>query len=277
LTLLEAQSTRLFDGRVIALGGVVPIDGRISWISATASGYAPIHCFLLRETESALLIDTGVPIHERTIIGQLAEALDDDVELSIVLSRAVEYDSIGNCEAIIRSRPVRNVYAHFAVENWLSFQPRFDRVPRPSDTAVSFEILRPGTMLELDPTGGRTVELVQTPLRLLGTAWLYDHQTRVLFTSDAFGHIPLAKVTGSHAVDATSDTTNGEAVRDHLFTKFDWLLSADTSTISSELAAIFESRPIDAVAPAHGCIINGSDLVKRHHAMVQDALLNPGR
>ena len=53
----------LVPGKLYRLGGIVPIDGRLSWRRAGLTGYEPISAFLLLEDDNALIIGTGVRLH----------------------------------------------------------------------------------------------------------------------------------------------------------------------------------------------------------------------
>ena len=68
-------------GRLYALGGTVALDGRISWFPPDATGSAPTSCYLLLDGGSALLIDTGLPVHRDVLIAQLGSLLDPATRL----------------------------------------------------------------------------------------------------------------------------------------------------------------------------------------------------
>ena len=69
-----AQATRpleLAPGQLHALGGVVPVDGRISWFAESARGFAPLLCYLVTEPDGDVMLDTSLPIFEHEIVAQL--------------------------------------------------------------------------------------------------------------------------------------------------------------------------------------------------------------
>ena len=94
-------------------------------------------------------------------------------------------------------------------------------LPAPIDQNIDFQIFREGSTVEVGKPGhgGRQLEILHSPLRLLATAWVYDSVDQILFTSDAFGHVTVPTQTSSQIVDAATDTTTVDVVRDHLFTK----------------------------------------------------------
>lgn len=265
----------IVEGKSYALGGVFEIDGFASWVSPGATGYAPVNCYLLTHGGCAMLVDTGLPVHERAILDQLGQLVGDERSLSIFYTRVAEFDSMGNGGAVSEAFPVDVAYAHFDAHEWLYFQPRFEGTSRPTagGRTIEYRIIQTGASISIcDGDDARVLDVVHAPLRLLATAWVYDRETRTLFTSDSFGHVTLDRQDGARLVDESNDPSTFETVREHLFTKFDWLNTADTTRLRSELAEIFESRDIEAIAPIYGCVIRGRDLVARHYEWVQEAL-----
>lgn len=272
---MSEKIVTLAHDKVRVLGGTVPIDGRISWISPGARGHAPVNCYLLTEGEHALLVDTGLPVHEELIVRQLEAALGPRAALSVVYTRLAEFDSLGNGAAIMRAFSVRTSWAHFAAGEWLQYQPKFDSAGEPGHPGVKtdFQILPTGDSIAFGgSTSTRRLEVIPAPLRLLATAWIYDTATGTLFTSDSFGHVTMRTAHGRRIVDGRRGTATLATVREHLETKFDWLLVADTARLRDELATIFETREIEAIAPIYGCVLTGRSVVTRHYELVQKAL-----
>lgn len=273
------EGTPLVPGRLDALGATVAVDGRISWFAPGARGFATVNQYLLREGQDALLIDTGVPVHERTLLGQLERLLAAETRLSILHTRMVEFDSAGNSGAVLRERPVEVMYGHFPADQWIHFRPEFDEVADtlpgslwPAARKRDCRLLHAEDELAVDRAGTRTVDVIAAPLRLLATYWIYDRATRTLFTSDSFGHAIASEPDGPRVVESGNDATDYATVRDHLFGKFDWLLAADTRRLGDGLAAIFEAHPIETIAPGYGCILRGREVVERHYGLLQQAL-----
>jgi hypothetical protein len=65
----------LVAGRLYAIGGVAPADGRISWLPPGIDGFELSHCYLLREAGGAPLIDSGLPAHREAVLDGLSETL----------------------------------------------------------------------------------------------------------------------------------------------------------------------------------------------------------
>ena len=270
-TAIEHGATELIEGRLWALGGLIPIVGRLSWQAADVTGVAPLHCYLLREGDRALLIDSGAPIHLDQILAQLDALVPAGTSLSVLLTRTVEFDTFGNAAAVLRRFPVASAHSQFPIEEWVFYRSLDDTEPRPSP--VEWYQLLSGQRVGIGGVNAQTaVEIVDAPLRLLVTVWAYDAAGRVLFTSDSFGHSAMPDRAAAPVLRAAEDTATLADVREHMLAKFDWLNGADTAPIQQQIADIFESRQIDMIAPVYGRPLVGRELVQRHYELVQGAL-----
>lgn len=277
-----AQALELVPGALHALGGVVPVDGRISWFADTARGWAPLLCYLLTAEDGSgdVLVDTTMPALREPVLAQLAALHPDARPLTVLLSRNPEFDSIGNGGAILTRFPSQRLVSIFKAEEWLYFLPRSGARPpeeRPEAYRPEWIEIQKGQS-ERVGSGGRELLVLPegAPLRLLSTFWTYDAATRTLFTSDAFGHNLLEAPGDPWTVDAASDTATYEQVRDHLLAKFDWLGEAHTEPIRAQLAGIFDTYDVERIAPQFGRIIEGRDTVARHRDLVLAALEEVG-
>ena len=276
-----AQATRsleLAPGQLHALGGVVPVDGRISWFAESARGFAPLLCYLLTEPDGDVMLDTSLPIFEREIIAQLGGLHGADKPLSLALTRNPEFDSIGNAGLVLTTFRTQNLISVFNGEPWLYFRSRSGAVPpaeRPADMRPKWIELVRGLEIPVG-SGGRTLLVTIAPLRLLSTVWAYDAATRTLFTSDAFGHNLLEREDDSWIVDASNDTATYEQVRDHMIAKFDWLAAAHTEVIREQVSEVFATHDVETIAPQFGRLIRGRDVVARHRDLILAALEEVG-
>jgi hypothetical protein len=127
------------------------------------------------------------------------------------------------------------------------------------------------TAIELQ--GDRKLEIESPVLRLLPTFWGWDEATRTLFTSDIFGHTVRAEPGDSHVIDEQADDPSTvDSVRAHLFAKFEWLARARKDAFREYLAATFERRQPEIVAPTRGCALKGRTVVERHYTLLMEAL-----
>jgi glyoxylase-like metal-dependent hydrolase (beta-lactamase superfamily II) len=260
---------------VFRLGGLAPSDGRISWVPAGAPGLVPVNCYLVREGDEAVVIDSGVAAHRATMLRQLGEAGAGVRDITLVLTRSVEFDSIGNATAITRGFPVHTVHAHSASPEWFRFDPAFG--PDERDADIASEPLRAGMEIPVDRAGRRRLDVLDAPLRLLQTSWLLDRATGTLFTSDAFSHVLLLDGAAPAVVDDGGDATSRSQVGAALEPKFGWLRDADAEPTRQAIAELFETHDIQVIAPIYGCVLRGRALVRHHVGMVLDLLAEYGQ
>lgn len=259
----------LVPDRLYALGAAVPNDGAITWLPAAAGGHVPLNAYLLVEGRQGILVDTSFPVIEQVIV-EGARGFDlDDVE--VVLTRNTEFDSVGNAEPLLDVLPVTRMYGHFNPSEWIYFRSGTG----PADAAGRFEsvVFSDDQVLTLAP--GRKVSVINARLKLLATAWLYDHATKVLFSSDTFSHA-LATSPSERIVTTANDRTTQAEVHEHMMLKFDWLEGAETEPLRGFLDEVFGTYDVQTIAPSHGCILEGPDVVQRHRAMVDAVLRDVG-
>jgi len=264
----------LVDGSLYALGSSFPIDGRISWLpSDLERGYEPINCYLVKDPESAILIDTGVAAQRRSILSQLTQLLTPSIPFRLLLTRPTEFDSFGNLGEVLRATGADTLYIGSSGQS-----SPLDVVDY-ADPVAGSDGLRVVRLAGLAndrftplPESNR-LEVILPMLRLLGTVWAYDSATHTLFTSDCFGHVSSRGVDSRISANGNQQSTDDEeSVRRHMYAKFGWLAGANCEPIRASIRAIFDQRDVEIVAPTHGCILMGRDLVQRHLELVERVL-----
>ncbi|MGV9801252.1 hypothetical protein ACWDTP_24725 [Mycobacterium sp. NPDC003449] len=239
----------LADGAVSVLHMPVRLDGRIAAYPSHLRGEAVVNIYLLREGDSALLIDTGFSAHEDDVLSWLAGQLPADHRLGVITLRQSEFDSVCNVVPIVNRFNVTEVFgAQSQGMIWFGFRP--DRRLDGRAETVPYTVIRQDPITFLgDPA--RPVEVIQPALRLLTTHWLFDPSSRTLFTSDAFGHL-----------DGISprNVTVGELTTYLVNTRYWWLAGARTGPIIDWLDSVFATRRVDRIAPAYGPLLEGPEL-----------------
>lgn len=244
-------------GSIYALGSSIPIDEHVSWMPTGRVGFMRLNSYLLVDDERNLLIDTGAQIHRAELLSQMVAVLGEGAEVSVFLTR-VEGDCIGNLEALGDRFLLREVLGGGRL-NPFDFFEDLNSIGGDRD-APELELSRKsnGETVRLSPS--REVEVIQTPLRLLATFWLFDHGTGTLFTSDSFSHgIGESPDSESPIIEAVSSAPGEVAA--FLSAKFDWLEGADSSSIRSDLRAMFDRLDVKNIAPGHGRAFLGRDVV----------------
>jgi hypothetical protein len=240
-----------------------------------------MNVYLLREADRDLLLDTGIAIHRDQILTALAELGIGGRPLSILNLRPGELDSVCNLAAIARSFPVDS-YLCYHSEGifWGDLDPAAPFDPEHDAMAAPPGLVDTGGMLEVEiGSGDRRLEVLAPALRLLYTQWLYDSDSKTLFTSDSFswGVSPSSEPESWTTRDMENLITE-EQVRDHLLSaRYWWLTGADLSEIRANLNGVFADREVNRIAPAYGCIIEGADEVQRQYELLSTVLAQMDR
>ena len=262
----------LADGRLYALQNPFPLDGRVSSYPGSARGFAVANSYLLTEPDAAMLIDTGFGKDEAVIRGQIEALVAPGVPLSLFPLRLNEFMSINNVESFASHFNVQTCYtSNIDAALWFDFGAKTDG----RDVLKSMNVTAV-TRADTIALGGarRAIEVMQAPLRLIATRWLYDRATRTLFSSDMFTHVWRETATGPWIVtEADNDPTSLSDVRSFMLnTRYWWLEGAPTDTIRRGIAKVFDTYDVETIAPGYGCILRGRAVVERHYRMLDEFL-----
>src|SRR5262245_58284697 len=177
----------LATGKLHALQHPYALDGRVSSYPASARGFSVANCYLLTESDGAMLIDTGFGKDEPTIREQIESLIAPGLPLSLFPLRLNEFMSINNVEAFA---------GHFNVDQCYTSNPDaalwFDYGAKANGRsilgAMPINAVTRSDTIELGKQG-RAIDVMQAPIRLIATRWLYDRATRTLLSSDLFTHV----------------------------------------------------------------------------------------
>jgi hypothetical protein len=267
----------LVPGRLFALSNGYEVDGRVSWHPPEQRGSAPMSVYLLREPDEDLLIDTGLTAHREQVLAGLRELGVGERPLSLLALRPGEFDSICNLAPIVRAFKVTNYYSyHPDVLFWGEQDPDFPFDLEHDTTIAAPELVATNSLAAVEiGASGRAVDLIRPELRLLFTNWLYDSESRTLFTSDSFSWVVRepGQAEAGWVVREEEDETSEEDIRAHLVaSRYWWVTGANLEPIRAQLAELVENLSIDRIAPASGCVLEGESLVGKHFALL-DAVL----
>ncbi|MBM9463596.1 hypothetical protein JL108_09040 [Aeromicrobium sp. YIM 150415] len=269
------STTQMAGSQVIAIQAIHELDGRISWFPRGIRGYAPTNCYLVNGDGASLLIDTGLAADRATVLGELERTLPSGHPLSVLLLRMSEFDSTSNLVEIEEMKPLERIYSTFDdAPMWGAYSTE-DEVLNAHHRArlhrIEVNMIRG---VENVTVGGRRLKLIRPLLRLLPTYWVYDETTRVLYTSDSFGHVFADEESAALAIrDGDKDPTTVDDVRRHLLeTRYWWLAHAATSLLQEDVQRIFSEHDVEAIAPARGAVLLGSEVVERHVGLLTEVL-----
>jgi hypothetical protein len=262
----------LADGKLYALQNPFVLDGRVSSYPASARGHSVANSYLLAESDAAMLIDTGFGKDEATIRAQIEQLIAPGLPLSLFPLRLNEFMSINNVETFAGHFNVDTCYAsNVDAALWFDFGAKADG--RGILESMKVTVVTRADTIRLGQAG-RTIDVMQAPIRLIATRWLYDRATRTLFASDMFTHVWRDAAKGPWIVtEADNDSTSARDVRSFLLnTRYWWLEGAPTDSIRRGIDKVFDTYDIETIAPGYGCILRGREVVARHYRMLDEVL-----
>lgn len=274
----QARDTRGFTGgiaavakgQLYALQNPFPLDGRVSAYPASARGFSVANSYLLTQPDAAMLIDTGFGKDEPVIRAQIESLIPPRQPLSMFPLRLNEFMSINNVASFAGHFNVETCYtSNIDAALWFDFGTDNSRdiLDRMKVTAVT----RADT-IQLGKQD-RGIDVMQAPIRLIATRWLYDRNIKTLYSSDMFTHTWRDTPSGPWIVTEDDDTTTPTELRSFMLnTRYWWLEGAPTDSIRRGIGAVFDKYDIETIAPGYGCILRGRDVVKRHYKMLDEFL-----
>jgi hypothetical protein len=268
---LAGATTVLAHGKLYALQHPFALDGRVSSYPASARGFSVANSYVLTQSDAAMLIDTGFGKDEPAIRAQIERLIAPGLPLSLFPLRLNEFMSINNVETFAAHFNVEQCYtSNIDAALWFDFGAKADGRSILDSMPVT-AVTRSDT-IELGKQG-RAIDVVQAPIRLIATRWLYDRATRALFSSDMFTHVWRTDADGPWIVNEEDDTTSARALRSFLLnTRYWWLEGAPTDSIRRGILDVFDKCDVETIAPGYGCILHGRKVVARHVAMLDEIL-----
>jgi flavorubredoxin len=273
----EAQAladgiSSLADDELYALQNPFALDGRVSSYPASTRGFSVANSYLLTQPDSAMLIDTGFGKDEPVIRAQIESLIAPGLPLSVFPLRLNEFMSINNVESFAAHFNVDTCYtSNVDAALWFDFGAKDDG--RDILKSMKVTAVTRADTIELGKAA-RVIDVMQAPIRLIATRWLYDRATRTLFSSDMFTHVWRDSATGPWIVtEANNDPTSLRDVRSFMLnTRYWWLEGAPTDSIRRGIGDVFDKYDIETIAPGYGCILRGRNIVERHYRMLDEFL-----
>ena len=261
----------LAGGKLYVLQNPFALDGRVSSYPGSARGYSVANSYLLTESDAALLIDTGFGKDEPVIRAQLESLIAPGLPLSMFPLRLNEFMSINNVEAFAGHFNVEQCYtSNTDAALWFDFGAKANG--RSILDSMPITAVTRSDTIQLGKNG-RPIDVMQAPIRLIATRWLYDQATRTLFSSDMFTHVWRARADGPWIVTDDDDTTSARELRSFLLnTRYWWLEGAPTDSIRRGIGNVFDKYDVETIAPGYGCVLRGRKVVAHHYKMLDEIL-----
>src|SRR5438067_12675035 len=259
------------EGKLYPLHSPFALDGRVSSYPASARGYSVANSYLIPQSDAAMLIDTGFGKDEPAIRAQVESLIAPALPLSLFPLRLNEFMSINNVETFAGHFNVETCYtSNVDAALWFDFGAKANGrsiLESMKVTAVTrADTIRLGQR-------DRAIDVMQAPIRLIATRWLYDRATRTLFSSDMFTHVSRPRENAPWIVTDADDRTSARELRSFLLnTRYWWLEGAPTDSIRRGIANVFDKHDVETIAPGYGCILRGHNVVARHYQMLDEIL-----
>jgi flavorubredoxin len=263
--------TALAEGKLYALQHPYALDGRVSSYPASARGFSVANSYLLTQSDAAMLIDTGFGKDEPVIRAQIESLIAPGLPLSLFPLRLNEFMSINNVESFAGHFNVEQCYtSNIDAALWFDFGAKANG--RSILDSMPITAVTRSDTIQLGKKG-RPIDVMQAPVRLIATRWLYDRATRTLFSSDMFTHVWRASEDGPWIVTDDDDTTSARELRSFLLnTRYWWLEGAPTGSIRRGIRDVFDKCDVEMIAPGYGCVLHGRKVVARHVQMLDEIL-----
>lgn len=262
--------TTLVADRLYRVGCVVPAE-RLSWLPSDRPGaFEPMNAYLLTDDAHCVFVEPGAPIL-LPALQQAIDALTPDRRVWVNFTRN-EADCIGNMGYVFGSCPQPTLLFGGAggILEWIN------------DPAVSILEVRDflGRIPIVEARNGTQRDIGALQLRwmdagfkqMLMTQWTYEASTGCLFTSDAMGYRHLEHAEASPVIETTRDLPSVDSVAAEIASRMNWLRESDYPQVIARFEQIFRDHDVRIIAPVHGCVLRGRDVVAAHVRLVSKAL-----
>jgi flavorubredoxin len=238
---------------VFVLSDVEAVDSERSWLPAHAKGFEPFNKYVIVRPDSVLLLETGVASHCESVMATLRDIVGD--RMLVLLPTRSELESIGNMGTIIDSFPrVQLLTTTRALPPLGLCHIRPDR-----RESVPARRIRRGE--SLDEVGFGALQTIVPVIRILGTIWLYDRESEVLFSSDFFANDLMDTAETTTVRRDAAGLPDAVTLRRSIVAKFDWLKRARTDALQAQWNSLFASIKPRTLAPSLGRVQQGRELV----------------
>ena len=270
---IESTITDLGEGKAFALHNILELDGRVSAYPKSTRGFSSMICYLLREDNAAVLLDTGFNGQIDFLSEQISSLITKDTPLSLYPLRQNEFMSVGNIVALANRFNVVEAFSNRPnIDFWFDFELE-DFIPK-EEKDKKFTTSKLGNELKINigENPERLIHGLVAPIRLISTMWIFDHGTKTLFSSDMFSHISQKHLDGPWISDKDELTTTSFVRSFLLNTRYWWLEGVDTGPLREGITEVFNKFDIHTIAPGYGTILTGKEQVEKQFNILDEVL-----
>ena len=232
-----------------------------------------MNCYLLREDNAAVLLDTGFNGQIDFLSEQISSLITKDTPLSLYPLRQNEFMSVGNIVALANRFNVVEAFSNRPnIDFWFDFELE-DFIPK-EEKDKKFTTSKLGNELKINigENPERLIHGLVAPIRLISTMWIFDHGTKTLFSSDMFSHISQKHLDGPWISDKDELTTTSFVRSFLLNTRYWWLEGVDTGPLREGITEVFNKFDIHTIAPGYGTILTGKEQVEKQFNILDEVL-----
>ena len=240
---------------VYVLSDVEPADGDRSWLPADAEGFEPFNKYVIVKPDVVFLLDTGVAAHCDSVIASLRDIVGD--------RKLIMLPTRSNLEAIGNMGPIIDAFPRVQLLTTTRALPPLGLCHIRDDKRDSVPARRIRRGESLDGIGFGNLQTLNPVIRILGTIWLYDRDSRILFASDFFSEDRLDTGDQSVVRRSAAGLPDATTLRRSIVARFDWLERAETTLLRKQWNDIFGNiRPV-TLAPGFGRVQHGPDVAQQ--------------
>lgn len=270
---IESTITDLGDGKAFALHNILELDGRVSAYPKSTRGFSSMNCYLLREDNAAVLLDTGFNGQIDFLTEQISSLITKDTPLSLYPLRQNEFMSVGNIVALANRFNVVEAFSNRPnIDFWFDFELEDFMPKKEKDKKFTTSKLGNELKINIGENPERLIHGLVAPIRLISTMWIFDHGTKTLFSSDMFSHISQKNLDGPWISDKDELTTTSFVRSFLLNTRYWWLEGVNTGPLREGISEVFNKFDIHAIAPGYGTILTGKDQVEKQFKILDEVL-----
>lgn len=240
---------------VYVLSDLEPAHSERSWLPANTKGFEPFNKYAIVKPDAVLLLETGVAAHCDSVMATLRDIVGD--RTLVLLPTRSELESIGNLGALIDAFPrVQLLTTTRALPPLGLCHVREDK----RDSVPARRIRRGES---LDGVGFGNLQTLNPVIRILGTIWIYDRDSRILFSSDFFANDLMETADQSVIRRSAAGLPDPATLRRSIVAKFDWLERAETAALRAQWNNMFRDIRPTTLSPSLGRVQTGPDLVQQ--------------
>jgi flavorubredoxin len=208
---------------------------------APGFGVLPVNAFLIRD-DSPVLVDTGLPTEGDDFLATLWSLVEPD-ELDWIFLTHDDRDHAGNLLPVLEAAPQARLVMNFVALSKLS-----EEWSLPLDRVT---VVNPGQRFD---TGARQLAVLRPPIYdSPGTVGLYDAETGVAFTADAFGTY-LSELVQDLSDVSDADLRSGFAEFNRL--NHPWVSLVEPPNLEQALSELLRFDP-SLLLSSHGVLAHG--------------------